>query len=159
MTDMEYEIREEEMLDVDEEDQPQRQRRLKSTVVSTRVYEEDDDVMAVEDESRERDHGIGGGGPAKSIEGWVIFINNVHGEATEEVIYETFGEYGDIKNIYLNLDRRTGFAKGYVIVEYEKKSEAENAINSMNGQEFMTQEVAVTWCFGKGAIKTAHKIG
>ena len=39
------------------------------------------------------------------------------------------------------------------MVEYASKKEAEDAISSMNGQEFMNQQLQVTWCFTKGAAK------
>ena len=86
-----------------------------------------------------------------AVEGWVIFVTGVHQDANEDDIRDVFGDFGLIKNLHLNLDRRTGYVKGYALIEYQSESEALVAIKSMHQKRFLGKDVSVDWAFVRGS--------
>lgn len=88
----------------------------------------------------------------KSIEGWILFVTGIHEEAQEEDVLDAFGEHAQVKNIHMNLDRRTGFVKGYALLEFENFDAAKEAMIRMDEKEILGRQISVNWAFQKGMI-------
>ena len=66
----------------------------------------------------------------KSADGYCLCVTGLGPDTNEEDLIDQFSEYGEVRNCVLNLDRRTGFVKGYCLLEYATAEQAKKCINS-----------------------------
>ena len=142
-----------------EEEEDQGIQQLKGRAIRKKGRGLGDAVDRIKLDYEGMDTDSGAAGPARSVEGWILFVTGVHEEAKEEDLVDAFANYGDLKNIHLNLDRRTGFIKGYALIEYESLKEATEALEAMNGSDLYGQKLSVDWAFVKAARKNPRRMG
>lgn len=83
-----------------------------------------------------------------AVEGWIIVVTNVHEEATEDDVMDLFLDFGKVKDLHLNLDRRTGYVKGYALLQYETQEEARQAIDACKkGLTLLEQPLDADYAF------------
>lgn len=89
-----------------------------------------------------------------AVEGWILCITGVHEEAQEDALLDRLSEYGNVQNIHMNLDRRTGFVKGYALAEYKTLEEAQAAKEGINGSTLYDRELACDFAFIRHPLKS-----
>lgn len=72
-----------------------------------------------------------------------IYVGNISYSVTEENIQELFEQYGKVNSVKIIIDRYTQRSKGFGFVEMEDENEANEAINAVNGFEFLGRNLKV----------------
>jgi len=72
-----------------------------------------------------------------------LYVGNLPYRITEDQLRETFEEFGQVSSCTIIKDKVTGSSKGFGFLEMAERSEAEAAINSLNGRELMGRKLNV----------------
>ncbi len=72
-----------------------------------------------------------------------IYVGNLPKATTEDAVRKTFEEYGHVSEVKLIKDNYSGELRGFGFVEMATKSEAEAAIQNMNGAEMDGRKLVV----------------
>ena len=64
-----------------------------------------------------------------------IYVGNLSYEVTEEDLKEAFKVFGEVNTVKIIKDNYTGRSKGFGFVEMSAKTEAQSAIEGLNGKD------------------------
>lgn len=89
--------------------------------------------------------------PERSVEGWTVFLSGLHEEATEDSILDHLTDLlptgMSIREVKVAMDHRTGYAKGYGVVECREYREARAVIEAVDGRPFMGVPMRADFAF------------
>ena len=72
-----------------------------------------------------------------------IYVGNLSYESTEDELQAVFGAHGQVESVTIIRDRDTGRSKGFAFVEMPAAAEAQEAINTLNGNEIRDRVLTV----------------
>lgn len=72
-----------------------------------------------------------------------LYVGNLSYRLTEDQLRAAFEEFGSVSSCTIIKDKVTGQSKGFGFLEMPEHSEAEAAINNLNGRDLMGRKINV----------------
>jgi RNA recognition motif-containing protein len=72
-----------------------------------------------------------------------IYVGNLSFEVTAEDLRQAFEAYGEVSSVNIITDKYSGQSRGFGFVEMPDKTEAQTAIESLNGKDLSGREINV----------------
>ncbi len=72
-----------------------------------------------------------------------IFVGNLSFDLTEDELAAEFGTYGRVESVAIPADKFSGRPRGFAFVEMPSRSEAEAAIEGLNGKSLKDRTIVV----------------
>jgi len=73
-----------------------------------------------------------------------IYVGNLSREVTEDELRQAFEAFGQVTSVNIIKDRYSGESRGFGFVEMAAKSEAQAAINGLNGTSLGERTLSVS---------------
>lgn len=72
-----------------------------------------------------------------------MYIGNLSYNVRESDLRQVMEEYGTVESVKLIMDRNTNRSKDFAFVEMPEAAEAQQAINKLNGAEYVGRQMVV----------------
>ncbi|XP_064615967.1 ELAV-like protein 2 [Liolophura sinensis] len=84
-------------------------------------------------------------GPPVADTGYTLFVYNIGTDADEKTLWQLFSPFGAIQKVNVIYDQKAGQCKGYGFVTMTNYSEAEYAIQHLNGYNYTGRPLQVSF--------------
>ena len=72
-----------------------------------------------------------------------IYVGNLSFDLTEEGLRQAFEAYGEVSAVNIITDKYSGQSRGFGFVEMPDKTEAQTAIENLNGKDLSGRQINV----------------
>ena len=72
-----------------------------------------------------------------------IYVGNLSFEVTAEDLRQAFEAYGEVSSVNIITDKYSGQSRGFGFVEMPDKTEAQTALENLNGKDLSGREINV----------------
>src|SRR5689334_23698741 len=72
-----------------------------------------------------------------------VFVGNLDFNTTKTEVQNLFSEIGEIRDVYLPMDRQSGRPRGFAFVEFASDEDAAKAIEKFNGYQLSGRALRV----------------
>ncbi|KAG8063190.1 hypothetical protein GUJ93_ZPchr0003g18061 [Zizania palustris] len=100
---------------------------------------------------------FGRSGPPAIRDSYSLLVLNVSFRTTADDLFPIFERYGEVVDIYIPRDRRTGDSRGFAFVRYMFEDEAQKAVDRLDGRTVDGRDITVQFAkYGPNAERI-HK--
>ena len=85
----------------------------------------------------------GGSGSREDLP--TLRVTNISEETQENDLRELFGAFGRMARVYVGRDRETGIGKGFALVNFEDRANAQRAMEKLHGKGYDNLILNVQW--------------
>lgn len=72
-----------------------------------------------------------------------IYVGNLSYDITEKQLEELFVQHGEVKSVKIITDQYSGKSKGFGFIEMSSNTEAQSAIQSLDGKAVLDRNIKV----------------
>ncbi|KAL6593733.1 hypothetical protein ACP70R_048634 [Stipagrostis hirtigluma subsp. patula] len=97
---------------------------------------------------------FGRSGPPEIRDSYSLLVLNLSFRTMADDLFPLFDRYGEVVDIYIPRDRRTGDSRGFGFVRYKYEDEAQKAVDKLDGRMVDGREIMVQFAkYGPNAEK------